>query len=389
MPTAVIQARAVQRLNAGHQWIYQSDLVKAPQSAAGLVRVVAPRTGLVGRCLYSPKSQIALRLWQRSWQDFELTAQELLCRRLKVAVARRRRVMPKAVACRWVHGEADFLPGLFVDGYGDCLVVQATCAGAETLLEVLVEALVRLLKPRSVVVRNDSQARLHEGLAPATWVAYGEEPGILTLGEGLAKVEIDVVRDHKTGSFLDQALNHTRVGRYAQGLGLDVFCYHGGFAFGLAPGCTEVLGIDSAQAAIDRARSRALCAKAAHVRFEVADAFSRLAELVQGPKRFNVIVVDPPALASTKRTKDKAWRAYKELNRRALQLLAPLGVLITGSCSQKISQDDLDGIVTEAGREARRPLQRLERWGAAPDHPVLMGMPETEYLNMQVVMAVQ
>ena len=379
-----ISPKGVRRLRGGHPWVYRSDLLPPPELPAGLVALQDPGGRPLGTALYSPASQISVRLLTGA---DEAVTPALLAARLQAARARRQRLMPGAEAWRWVHGEADFLPGVFVDCYGDCLVLQTTCGGADALLPALVPLLLAQGQPRALVLRNDGAARSREQLPQTVQVLHGSAPVHVGYREGAIRFELDLLADHKTGSFLDQAVNHRRAAAYARGRGLDAFCYHGGFALQLAQGCAQVLGLDSSAAALARAQQTAATAGLDHVQFEAVDVFKRLPELVAAGARFDTIVLDPPAFASTARTQPAALRAYREINRRALQLLTANGILISCSCSGRISDDDFDGALAAAGRDAGRALHQVERWSAAPDHPRLVGVPETGYLKARVLMA--
>ena len=380
---AQIGIKGRRQLQGGHPWVYRSDLTRAPACPAGLVYVQGPDGERLGCALYSPASQISLRMLTTG---DEAVTEALLGQRLEAARARRRRLMPNAEAWRWVHGEADFLPGIFIDCYADCLVLQTTCGGADVLLPVLQALLLQLAAPRALVLRNEGAMRAREGLPRRSAVLHGTAPVKVNYREGAITYSLDLLHDHKTGSFLDQAQNHQRAAAYAQGVGLDAFCYHGGFALQLASGCSSVLGLDSARPAVARAIANAVAAGLSHVRFEVADVFARLPQLVEAGAQFDTIVLDPPAFASTAGTLPAALRAYREINRRAMQLLRPHGILISCSCSGRVGEDAFDAALAAAGRVAGRRLHQIESWPAAPDHPALLGVPETRYLKARVLM---
>jgi 23S rRNA (cytosine1962-C5)-methyltransferase len=215
----------------------------------------------------------------------------------------------------------------------------------------------------------------------------GEPPAVALYHEGDVELRVDLLADQKTGSFLDQVTNHVVAGRYARGRGLDVFTYHGGFALQLARSCDTVLAVDSSAPALERVRENAERAGLANIETIERNAFDLLRELCDAGERFDTIVLDPPAFASSKQTVKKALRAYKEINLRALEMLVPGGVLVTCSCSGRVTAVDFEGAVAAAARDAGRSLSILERRGAGPDHPARPGMPESEYLECLVCSA--
>lgn len=382
---AIVSAKGARRVRQGHPWIYRSDIESLPQGPAGVVSVVDVGGRELGTALYSPASTITLRLVAGPGQAFDRAAS---VSRVREAHARRERLMPGADAFRVVHGEADLLPGIFVDRYADCYAVQTTCAGAEVFEPIIVEAIADAWAPRAIVLRDDASGRAREGLTQHVTVVRGAAPVVARYHEGALELEVDLLGDQKTGSFLDQAQNHVLAGRYARGEGLDCFTYHGGFALQLAAGgCTRVTACDLSAAALDKARANAARAALGDVDFVQRDVFELLPELVAARRTFDIIVLDPPAFASTKHTVEKALRAYKEVNLRALKLLAPGGVLVSCSCSGRITPEAFDDMLVAAARDARRAVQLVERRGAGVDHPVLAGVPETEYLKCRVLVA--
>jgi len=382
---AVISRKGALRLEQGHVWVYRSDVVSLPASMAGVVEVVGERGRPYGMALASPDSMITLRLVTRG--KTAVTA-DLVRERLVQAFARRTQLYGGGDAFRWVHGEGDLLPSIFVDRFGDALTLQMLSAAADAWQAFLVECLVEVARPRAVVVRNDATARRREGLATDIQVAHGAAPVLARYHEGDLALEVDLLADQKTGGFLDQATNHVRAAEFARGAeALDCFTYHGGFALQLARVATHVTAVDSSAAALVRARANAERAGLGNLAFEQADVFELLPELLRTGRRFDVVVLDPPAFASNKASEDRARRAYKEINLRGLKLLVPGGLLVTCSCSGRITPAAFDEIIAEAARDAQRDVQILERRGAGPDHPVLVGVPETDYLKCRIVRA--
>jgi 23S rRNA (cytosine1962-C5)-methyltransferase len=375
--TARVSKRAADRVRRGHPWIYRSDIDELPSENAGLVRVEAKGRTL-GIAMMSPASVITLRLVGERFD------RDTLRRRLEAALTLRRRALPDADAFRVVHGESDHLPGLYVDRYSDCVAIQSSCAAANILEPFVIEDVDALLSPRVIVLRDDIGGRRHEGLREHVTVVKGEPPVVANYHEGDVEFRVDLLADQKTGSFLDQVANHVAAGRYARGRGLDTFTYHGGFALQLARGCDRVLAVDSSAPALARVRENAERAGLTNVETREANAFDLLRNLDDAGERFDTIVLDPPAFASSKHTVRKALRAYKEINLRALKMLSPGGILITCSCSGRVTATDLEAVIGEAARDAHRTLSVLERRGAGPDHPARVGMPESEYLKCLV-----
>ena len=385
-PAVVVSERAAVRLRGGNPWVYAEDVVRAPDGEPEVVRVLSAAGRLLGSALYSAKSPLPVRLFDRGEATFDTA---LLGRRLDQALARRRALFPKADAYRVVHGEADQLPGLIVDRYADVAVVQ-TLARAMDAHEAELGALVaERLGARLVVARDDGSARDFEGLPRKKAVLAGSGSPRVRWHDGENVVEVDVLEDGKTGGYLDQCENHARAAGYATGDALDAFTYHGGFALALARGgCRSVLALDESAAAVARARANAEANGLSQVRVEQQNAFDALRSLEAEGRRFDVVVIDPPALAKRKSALKGADRAYKELNLRALRLLSPGGLLISCSCSGKITPLHFGELIGLAARDVGRPLQLLERCGAGRDHPPLVGLPETDYLKCWFLRAV-
>ncbi len=412
---AIVSRRAADRLRSGHLWVYASDVVSAtlPNPEATLIPVADQRGIFLGTALYSPASQIALRLVSRESLGHAAWL-KLLAARLRTAIARRKSILDAANdACRLCFSEADELPGLIADKYGDLVVLQFLTKGL--LHADVAEACVRVLReelaPAVIFERPDPRIRELEGLpAPSPdplWVA--DQASIATAARPVATTEFhlnglvfhyDANAGQKTGAFLDQRTNYAAAQQWAQRLGtanpssqgraLDVCCYQGGFALHLAQVCRQVTGIDSSRASLEVAE-RNLQANRARISGDVdwieADAFEILRDWSQAGQTFDVIVLDPPAFAKSKRAIEGALRGYKELNLRALKMLSPGGLLVTCSCSHHVSWADLESAVASAAADASRRVRLLERRGAAPDHPVILNLPETEYLKCLVLEA--
>lgn len=377
-----VTARGAARLRGGLPWVYADDVARGDASG-DVVRVVDGRGATLGTALWAPGCKLPLRLLAREAVTLDAA---LLESRIRAADELRRRLLPTADAYRMVHAEADALPGLIVDRYADVCVMQTTARAMDAREDEIAAVLARVTGARSIVARDDSSARDFEGLPRRRAIVRGDGATTVVYHDAGNEFEVDVLADGKTGAFLDQSENHARAAEYARGDALDAFAYHGGFALALARGgCGSVLALDEAAPAVARARANAARNRLAQVTVEQANAFDRLRRLEGEGRRFDVVVVDPPALAKRKSAFGAAERAYKELNLRAFRLARAGAVVISCSCSGKLSPARFGEIVDEAARDAGRAVQLLERRGAGRDHPPLLGVPETEYLKCWIM----
>ena len=381
-----LSARGAGRARAGHPWIFRADVESAPPGlpSGAEVRLADARGNFIARAFWAERSPIALRILSRRDEPLD---EGFLRARVEAAVARRRWLFPQADALRAVHGEADLLPGYFVDRYGDLLAVQHLAEWAEVRRDVLARMAAEACGARGVVARDDGSSRDFELLPRRTEVLLGSGPMTASYHEGELLLQVDLLEDHKTGGYLDQRENHLRAGELARGEALDAFCYHGGFALQLARCATRVLAIDQDAAAVARTRENAARNGLTNVEVRAANAVEQLRALDKDGRKFDVVVLDPPAFAKRREGVAGALRAYKEINYRGVRLLAPGGVLITCSCSGKVTPQMFGEVIEWASQEAKRPLQLLERRGAARDHPSLVGVPETDYLKCWVLLA--
>ncbi len=379
-PLVTVTRRGVERLERGHPWIYRSDVEKAPASLAGgdVVALQDGRRRFCGKAFWSARSQIALRLLTRE----EIPVDEgFFAARIERAAALREQAFPGEQAVRLVHGEADLLPGLVVDRYGDVAVMQTLVPGTDRMKAFLTDLLWNAFGLRALVERNDARVRQLEGLPLQKGVLRGAEPGPVEHREGQVRMRLDVLGGQKTGAFLDQRENHLRAGEYARGRCLDCFSYAGGFALQLAPRAAEVTAVEMQPAAAALLRENVALNLAANVAVVEANAFDFLRDEAEKEPSWDLVVLDPPAFARNKQSVPAARRGYKEINLRALQILRPGGLLVTASCSYHVSEAMLEEILLEAANDAGRQVQVLERRGAGRDHPVLLGAPETRYLK--------
>lgn len=409
-----ISRRAADRLRSGHLWVYASDVLSVSPLAAqqDLIPVADQRGILLGAALYSPQSQIPLRLVARHALDRDAWL-ALLDSRLRAAIARRKPLLDAGNdACRLCFSEADELPGLIIDKYGSLIVVQRLIRGLlhPSVADACVRILHQELAPAAIYERPDPRMRELEGLpAPDSaplWLADPAQPASAArfLINGLS-FHYDVNAGQKTGAFLDQRANYAAARHWAQrlaaahaglrGRALDVCCYQGGFALHLAQVCRHVTGIDASRASLEVAERNLQANRAAggsktewaEVDWIEADAFAILRDWSQAGELFDAIVLDPPAFAKSMRAVEGALRGYKELNLRALKMLRPGGLLVTCSCSHHVGWADLEAAVAAAAADAGRRVRLLERRGPAPDHPVVLNLPETEYLKCLVLEA--
>jgi 23S rRNA (cytosine1962-C5)-methyltransferase len=377
IPTVVISARGEQRLLGGHPWIYRADVADARAAAGDIVQVRSPRGQTLGSALFSDRSQITLRMLT---YGESLADEALLRRRLDAAIAFRDSLAIDATAYRLVHGEADLLPSLIVDRYGDYLVVQALSQGMDRLLPAVVSALTDRLHPKGILARNDPRARVLDGLEQRVDVLAGEVPESVMITETGVHYEVDLRHGQKTGLFLDQRENRAAAAAYARGRMLDCFSYNGGFALVMGRHCDETIAFDVSEEAVARVKQNA-ARNGVAVDARVGNVFDELRGLDRLGERFDTIVLDPPAFAKNKAAVVNARAGYKEINLRALKLLRPGGTLVTCSCSYNINEAAFAEIVHDASVDTQAQVTVVEKRMQGRDHPVLLGVPETYYLK--------
>ena len=378
----VITPRGVERLRLGHLWVYRSDVRSAQAEPGAVVRLNDERGNLLGRAFYSDKSQISIRLLTR--EDVSID-RAFFAARIRRAATYRDLVVENSDACRLVYGEADLLPSLIVDRYGDYFVLQTLSQSSDRLKDLFVEILVDQFSPRGVVERNDPKVRLLEGLEQRVSVLHGDVPEEVLVKENGVTFVCDLAKGQKTGSFLDQRENHWAARRYAFGDVLDCFSYQGGFALTIADRCAQVEAIDMAPAALEAARRNQQLNSTSNVHFREGNTFDVLKEYDEAGRRFQMVILDPPAFAKNRDSIPAARRGYKEINLRALKLLKPGGYLMTCSCSYHITEPLFLQIIAEAATDARRNVAVVERRTQAQDHPILLTMPETHYLKCMIL----
>ena len=407
---AEISRRAAQRLRAGHLWVYRTDVERltagAGEQVAGgaLVSVMDGRAGPLGTALFSDASEIALRVVSRQTRVRRAEYLDEVRERVRAAIRLRKRVAGEAFtwsgetdACRLVFSEADELPGIVADRYGELVVLQLLIQGTaqDDVRAVLAEVLAEQDWVRTIVERPDARVRELEHLGPAPekplYVREGCQAALKTVFTiNGVRFHFDAGAGQKTGAFLDQRLNYAAAARWAgagtAGRALDVCTYQGGFALHLARVCERVTGVDASRSALQVAdRNLALNpGLTARVDWIEADAFDLMRDYSEAGERYDTVVLDPPAFAKSKRAAEGAMRGYKELNLRAIKMISQGGTLLTCSCSHHVGMEEFSGVVRAASEDAGRRVQVLEMRGAAPDHPAILTLPETSYLKCLV-----
>ncbi len=374
-----------------HPWIFESAIAKGGGDSGETVRVESSDGRFLAWAAFSPTSRIRARAW--SFDEAQRIDAAFFTAAVGRAVRARQRFSIESDGVRLVHGESDGLPGLIVDRYGDTLVAQFTSAGTERWKAVLADALLAATGLTKLYERSDASVRQLEGLEPATGWLRGDGPTELSIREHGWRLTLDIAEGHKTGFYLDQRDSRHRFSEAVRRLGarsvLNCYCYTGGFTVAaLAGGAEHVTSIDSSGPALERARAHAALNgfDAGRTEFLDADVNASLRRFIQEGRRFDAIVLDPPKFAPTVAHAERAARAYKDINRLGLQLLAPGGLLYTFSCSGGISADLFHKIVASAGADAGVDGYILERLGGAPDHPMTLEFPEGEYLKGLAVM---
>ena len=379
MQSAIVSNRGARRWDAGHPWIYRSDVIERPDADAGAVRVTDQRGKPLGIALWSPRSEISLRLLDRNidatldgarWQG-----------RLERAFARRAGLEGHTNAYRLAHGEGDGLPSLIVDRYDRWIVVQLMSAGLERFRAPVVDALRKIARPAGILARNDVSLRVKEGLDTEVELLDGTVPDEIEVREHDVRYLAAPWRGQKTGAFLDQRENRALVGRVARGQALDCFSYHGSFALHLAKRAEHVTALDSSAHALARAEENFRLNGLDNGTFIEANAFEFLKARERERGRFDTIVLDPPAFAKTRPALAAGLRGYKEINLRAMRLLSPGGLLFTASCSYHLTKPLFLEMLEAAAADSGRRMILRELRGQAVDHPEVLTIPETGYIK--------
>ena len=384
MTDIILKAKEEHRILGGHPWIFSNELshVKGDPAPGDVVKVFASDGRPLGRGFFNPRSLITVRLVPGC--DSDEIGRDFLSHRILQSYELRKRLYPDLDAYRLVFGESDGLPGLVVDKYGDCLCVQCLCLGMDRLQPLIVKVLKDLFHPTAIVERNDSPLRTLEGLAQEKGILDGELKGLTAIEEGGLKFQLDLIAGQKTGFFFDLRETRLAIRRYARGASvLDCFCNEGALSIHCAAaGASRVIGIDSSEEAILRAKRNArangfkkLC------EFVIDDGFKRLKRLSKLGEKFDLVILDPPSFTRSKKSVTDAKRGYRDINYRAFRLLGDGGILVSSSCSHHITEETFLSTIDAAACDAGVRWSILERLYQAPDHPLLHAMPETRYLK--------
>jgi 23S rRNA (cytosine1962-C5)-methyltransferase len=379
-----VTRKAADRVASGHPWIFASDIAERDGAQPGSpVRVLDHRGRPLGTAHYSSTSQIALRLLSRQVEEI---GREFFLRRIQAAEIHRRTVVHDSDSYRVVHGEADLLPALVVDRYADYLVVQTLDQGMDAAKPDILSCLQEIFAPKGVVARNDVAVRAKEQLPLETAILAGEVLESVPVRMNGLTLSADLLHGQKTGIYLDQRQNYRAAARYARGgKALDCFTSTGGFALHLGAKCESVEAVDSSGPALATARANAAANGIENVEWREADVFDLLASYASARRHFSMVVLDPPAFAKSRHKIEAAAAGYKEINLRALRLLAPGGILVTCSCSHHLSEAMLLEVIAEASLDSGRSLRVLERRTQSQDHPILLTVPETHYLKCLIL----
>ena len=378
-PSAVISARGARRWRDGHPWVFRSDVVQPPDAPPSAVAVRDPQGRSLGWALWSPASEISLRLLDRD--PDALIGERWWHERIARALARRETLAETTNAYRLVHGEGDGLPSLVADRYDRWVVVQLLSAGVESFRNEITEAIRALTGAEGILARNDASVRTREGLARTVEPLFGEVPGEVEVREGAVRYLAAPHTGQKTGAFLDQRENRALVGAVAKGSALDLFSYHGSFALHLARNAGDVTAVDSSAEALERASENVALNGFGNVSLVQADAFEYLRAREKAGARYGTIVLDPPAFAKNKGSLEGAIRGYRDVNLHAMRLLETGGLLYTASCSYHLSKALFLEMLGDAAAAAGRRIVLRAITTQGLDHPEVVTIPETGYLK--------
>lgn len=385
-PAIILQKRHTQRIQSGHLWVFSNELTKQPKLAPGtLVDFISDEGRFLGRGYYNPHSLIAGRILTRSKEE-NIDA-DFFFRRFQKALQYREYIYPGDTSCRMIYSEGDYLPGLVVDRYEEALVIQIMTAGMEKCKDIIVEQLTRLVRPSFILERSDAAIRNYEGLAPTQGVLAGTPSESIDIYQDGIKLTVNVLEGQKTGFFFDHRINRQRISDWVKGKEvLDLFCGVGPWALYAANfGASHVLGIDSSSSALELARKNAASNGFTSCQFQKGDVMEILPAWIRDKKQYDVVICDPPAFAKSRSHLPAARKGYVKLNRLAMSLVKPGGVLITSSCSQLVHRDEFRDLVQEAATKSGSQLRLLRTGSQSLDHPILMSVPETEYLKCLTV----
>lgn len=390
MQVITLKKNEDKRVRNGHPWIFSNEIasMSLPPEAGMACQVLDYQGKSVGYGYLNHQSLIAVRIVSN--QPVAIDSVEFFSERLRAAKQERLTRFPGIKTYRLVYGESDHLPGLVVDVYGDYVSLQLLTAGMDRRRDLIVHALKEVLNPAGIIARNDVAVRKMEGLGEEVVVLDGTIPPTMIMEENGLRFEIDLTHGQKTGGFLDQKDNHRLLESLSPGAEvLDCFCYSGSWGVHAAAyGAQDVLCLDISERALSHAaRNAVLNGVRERMSFEAVDVFERLRSLEAEGRRFDLIVLDPPAFVKNKRQLAEATKGYLTINRRALSLLKPGGYLITCSCSYHMGREAFRDLLAQAARLSRREVCLEGCYGQAADHPVLLTVPESDYLKCLVLRA--
>ena len=383
MGKVYLKEKEERRVKAGHLWIFNNEIASLEelQENGEIVDVFTGGPKFVGRGYYNRHSLIAVRL--PTYEKEPLDA-DFFSSRIQQAIQYRKRFYPELDSYRLIYSEGDLLPGLIVDKYADYLSVQFLTLGTERFSDLILKSLIELLNPLGIILRNDSPSREREGLEQKVEVTYGEIPESVSIDEYGLKFQVDLRAGQKTGFFFDQRENRRLIRELSQDKKvLDCFCYSGGFGLNaLKGGATSVLAVDESASALELVRSSAEANRfSERITTQPGDCFQMLRDFTKKKVAFDLIILDPPAFVKTKEKLSQGMKGYKEINLSAMKLLSPQGILVTCSSSYQLSAEDFLKTLRSAARDARRSFKLLNFTTQAPDHPILLAIPETQYLK--------
>lgn len=386
----ILGERQERRVRSGHLWIFSNEIAstEGTEGDGGLVEILTSRRTFVGIGYYNRHSLIAARLLTNRREEVD---QRFFHRRIGRALSQRVAWRSDFTSGRVVYSEGDGLPGLIIDRYGEYLALQILTLGMERLKGTIIGAVTEVLQPKGILMRNDSPYRALEGLEAGKEVSSGEIPEEIRIEEHGLTYAINLVDTQKTGFYFDQRDNRRLLRDYVKGKRvLDCFCYSGGFALNAAAGgASVVLAVDQSGPAIESARENSrLNGMSDRITFETGDCFDRLREMAEAKEPYDVIILDPPAFVKSRQTLAQGLRGYRDVNLHAMRLLPRDGVLITCSCSHHVDLEDFLKMLRTAARDSHRRFRTLHVGTQAADHPVLLAMPETQYLKCVVLQAI-
>ncbi|RCK77667.1 MAG: LSU m5C1962 methyltransferase RlmI [Ignavibacteriae bacterium] len=373
------------RIKNGHLWVFSNEIqqIQGEPSTGDIVELRTYSGEYLGKGFYNAHSLITFRLLTRIEEEIDF---QFYKNKIEQALELRKRIYPEYRSYRVVYGESDFLPGLIIDKYNDYLSVQVYSSGIDKHLTLICDVIESIFKPKGIIERSESPLRELEGLKPKKGILRGKIEKIM-IKENNLNFYVDLIEGQKTGFYFDQRENRFAIRRYSEGARvLDCFCNDGGFALNAASaGASEVIGVDISDSSIQRAVYNSEINNFSNkCKFIKADVFEFLNEAEIKKEKYDLIVLDPPSFTKSKKNISTAKVGYRNINTRAMKLLKPNGILATASCSHHIDDEMFLDIIQSSAKNAKRTLRLLEFHGAAPDHPILISMPETKYLKFGI-----